>query len=393
VPETFYSSYINHTSIYETPLSFWRWSAYSIISSILKDKCYIKLGNSPLFPNLYILFIAESSGHRKNRPVVDAQSFVNSINASKTISGRASVQAILDELATTETDARTGKVIKSNSATFYAPELSAGIVSDPDGLRVLTDIYDYKINPYKNRLRTGPSFNLEHIVFSMLSASNQAMLTNMFDQSIIQGGFIARTMLVMPNEERPPNSLLRVDHEALKISKENTLSHLKKVNTLSGEFKIDDTAITEYDAWYNPFRKEYTKRKDNTGIIGRIHTHILKIAMILAANELTQCILKKHIEQAIEECLGLIPNYNTFTMNNAKTEIGSIGGTIVTELLTAKDHMLSRKAIIRAYWHSFDLDLMDKAIVALEEAGMLKTHQTKEGLFYQLTAYALEIMS
>ena len=393
MPETFYSAYINHTSIYETPLSFWRWSAYSIISSILKDKCYIKNGDSLLFSNLYILFIAESSGHRKNRPVEFGQTLVNSINASKTISGRASVQAILDELASTETDAKTGRVIKSNSATFYAPELSAGIVSDPDGLRVLTDIYDYKTNPYKNRLRTGPSFNLERVVFSMLSASNQDMLTNLFDQSIIKGGFIARTLLVMPNEFRAPNSLLRLDHEALKKSKEDIILHLRRINQLSGEFQIDDSSITEYESWYNPFRKEYAKRKDITGIIGRIHTHILKIAMILAANELTQCIQKRHVEQAIEECLGLIPNYNTFTMSNAKTEIGSIGGTIITELLTAKDHMLSRKAIIRAYWHSFDLDLMDKAVLALEEAGMLKTHQTKDGLYYQLTPYALEIMS
>jgi hypothetical protein len=392
VSNTFIDSYLHHTLIYETPLSFWKWSAYSTISTVLKDRCYIKSGDSFIFPNLYVLFIAESSGHRKNRPVELSQDLASKIKSIKTISGRASVQAILDELAQAETDAVTGKVIKSSSATFFSPELSASIVSDPDGLRILTDIYDYKTNPYKSRLRTGPNFNLDRIVFSMLSASNQDMLTGLFDQSIIRGGFIARTLLIMPNEFRKPNSLLRLDHEVLKLSKEHVLSQLRSVSQLFGEFKLEEESILEYESWYNPFREAYLKRRDRTGIIGRIHTHILKLSMILAANDLSQCILKRHIEQAIEECLNLMPNYDKFTMSNAKSEIGAIGGTVITELLSAKDYMLSRKVIIRNNWQAFDMSLLDKAVVALEEAGMIKQHQTKDGIFYQLTKTCLDML-
>ena len=394
MPENFIGVYLNHTNIYESPLSFWKWSAYSTISTVLKDRCYIKSGDSYLFSNLYILFIADSSGHRKNRPVEFSQSVTSGLNGLKAIGGRTSVEAILDELSHTETDTLTGKVVKSSSATFFAPELSAGIVNDVQGLRILTDIYDYKVNTYKSRLRTGPCFNLERIVFSILGASNMAMLDGVFDHSIINGGFIARTMIITPkdNEFREPNSLLRLDHDALKISKENVVSHLRKVSQLYGEFKFEAAAIDEYESWYNPFRKEYRNKKDNTGIIGRIHTHVLKLAMILAANELTLCIQKRHIEQSIEECLGLMPNYNTLTMNNAKTEIGAVGGLVITELFSAKDYKLTRKDIVRTHWQNIDLDLLDKAISSLEEAGMIRVHQSKEGQAFELTPYCLQIM-
>lgn len=395
---TFIEAYLNHTQIYETPLSFWKWSAYSTISSILKDRCYLKQGDGFLYANLYVLFIAESSGHRKNRPVELSQSILeneritSAIAGTKTISGYTSVQAIMDELARSETDGKTGRVRKSNSATFFAPELSASLVEDPQSLRILTDIYDNKINKYKSRLRTGPSFNLENIAFSILAASNESMLKNLITPEFVMGGFLARTMLIMPNERRPPNSLLRLDYESLKISKEQVLQALLKVCQIVGEFKLEENAIDEYDSWYNPFREEYEKKKEQTGVIGRIHTTVLKVAMILAANDLTLCIQKKHIEQAINECIGLIPNYSVFTMHNAKTEIGQVGGIVITDLLSAKNHMLSRKTIIRSNWQNFDVDMLDKAVIALESAGMITQHVIKNETWFELTQQALNML-
>lgn len=396
--DTFVDNYLKHTQIYETPTSFWKWSAYSTIATILKDKCYIKYGDDVLFANLYVLFIAESSGHRKNKAVSLSESVIlserinNAIGNIKCISGRTSIQSVLDELATTETD-KSGKVIKCSSATIFAPELKAGFVGDPEGLAILTDIYDYKPNPYKHRLRTGPNFNLERIALSMIAASNEAMLKDMFTAEVISGGFLARTCLVLPNEFRPPNSLLRVDQEALKKSKDKVITSLLQVCKLYGEFKIEENAMDEYDNWYNPFRKDYNKKKETTGIIGRIHTTVLKVAMVLAANDLVQCIQKRHIEHAIEECVGLIPNYSVFSMHNAKTDIGKAGGIVVTDLLNAKEHMLSRKAIIRANWQKFDTEMLDKAIIALEAAGMISQVVIKNETYFQLTQQALLMMS
>ena len=394
MPDDFISAYFNHNAIFESPGSFWKWSSYAIISAILKDKCFIRSGSSFLFPNLYTLIVAESSGHRKNRPVEFSETLVHAVNNTKILSGRASVQAILDDLARAETDGKTGKVIKSNSAILFAVELSAAIVADPEGMGILTDIYDFKPNPYKQRLRTGPCFNLDRIVFSMLSASNEDMLRRLFDVSVIKGGFLARTLLITPNEFRKSNDLLEINHDKLKEEKDNLIAKLSEISALSGEFKIEPAAIKEYQTWYNPFRASYEKRKEASGIVGRIHTHVLKIAMVLTANKVKLNIQKEEMEQAINDCLSLLPNYSIFTMNHGKSDLSQAGGLVITDLLSAPENTLTRKELIRRHWaNGVDAEMLEKVVVNLETAGMLIQIQDRsEGMQIKLTKSCLGMM-
>ena len=66
-------------------------------------------------------------------------------------------EGILDELARGETDKVTGRVTSGGSALFSASELSAGIVSDPEAVKILTDIYDFK-DDYTSRLERHRDF-------------------------------------------------------------------------------------------------------------------------------------------------------------------------------------------------------------------------------------------
>ena len=387
--DTFISTFLTHTSIYESPGSFWKWSAYVSIAALLRDNCYLKQGDRLLFPNMYALFLAES-GTRKGPPVDASETLLTKANNTKIISGRASVQAILDELARAETDKKTGKLHKAGSAIFYAAEMAAGIVADPEALKILTDIYDYKTNPYKSRLRTGPCFNLDRIVFSMLAASNEAMLKGLFGVAEIQGGFLARIFLITPNETRPPNSLMRLDHEERKKSNANVYDHFSKILALKGEFFLAEDAIVEYESWYDAFKRSYQTKKEVSGIIGRVHTHVIKLAMVLAANNLRLNILKEDMELAINECIALIPNYSVFTMSNGKTEQSQAAGLILTELLSSKGFALSRKEILRKYWQSVDAELLDKLMVTMEQAGLITIIQDRSrGAIFTLTANCL----
>lgn len=383
---------MKHTEIYESPGSFWKWGAYASIAALLRDSCYLKQGDRLLFPNVYVLFLADS-GFRKGPPVDLSETMLAKVNVTKIISGRSSVQAILDELSRAETDKKTGKIIKAGSAIFYAAEMAAGIVADPEALKILTDIYDYKTNPYKSRLRTGPCFNLDRIVFSMLAASNEAMLKGLFGVAEIQGGFLARIFLVTPNEQRPPNSLMRLDPVERKESLSKVFSHFLEIAKLTGEFTIEEDAIIEYEQWYNSFKLDYQKKKETSGIVGRIHTSVIKLALLLAANNCRLQVTKADMELAINECLALLPNYSVFTMSNGRTEQSQAGGLIVTELLAAKNYMLSRKEILRKHWQIVDAETFDKIVVTLEQAGMVVSIMGQDRqIWLKLTPLALDMM-
>lgn len=389
--QTFIQKYLIHTQEDESPLSFWKWSAYATIAAVLRDSCYRKEGDGAIFPNIYVLFLAESGG-RKGPPVNLSEKLLYKIANTKIISGRASVQAILDELSRAETDKKTGQILKAGSAIFYAQELAAGIVADPEAINILTDIYDYKSNPYKSRLRSGPCFNLERIVFTILAASNEDMLKQFFNVTAIKGGMLARTFLITPNETRPANSRMFEDWDARQKSFATLEKALGEISRLQGEFKFTDTAKEEYHTWYNDFKKKYQKNRDQSGVIARIHTGIIKIAMILAANDLTLCVDKRHIEESILECLGLLPGYNTLTMGQGKTTISAAAGLVLTALFERADHKLGRKEIIMQFWQEFDAETLDKVVVTLESGGIIKQYMSGSESTYGLTDQGLNMI-
>jgi hypothetical protein len=98
------------------------------------------------------------------------------------------------------------------------------------------------------------------------------------------------------------------------------------------------------------------------------------------------------MEEAITDCLNLIPNYRSFLMTSGKSNISETGAIILEDLLANAKHEMSRKHILREHWSSFDAELMDKAVATLEQAGLLQTITNSEGIMLRLTSKCMEVM-
>jgi len=381
---------LEHTKPYESPESFWKWSAYCTVAAIMRDSCHIRQGDSNLYPNVYVLLLADSAVHRKGNPVRFCEKLTTKISNTKIISGRTSIQAILDELARGETHPKTGKTIKGGSALFSAAELSAGIVNDPEAIKILTDIYDFK-EEYTSRLRGTGTFHIKNICFTMMAASNESLLIDLYDEKARTGGLLGRTFLVKPNEFRQANSLF--DFPDTTASMQRILDALLTISKLEGEMVISEAARKEYDDWYKPFRASQRNIKDRTGILGRIHTSILKLAMILCADHsLGLTIQKCHIEEAISEGMGLLPNYTQFVMSGGKSPISNIATIVLQQLFDTESHSLSRAYLLRLNWNEFDVETFDKFITTMEQAEMLGGAMFDDGIGYRLTKKCIDIL-
>lgn len=389
--DDFISSFLTHTSEYESPTSFWKWSAITAIGSILRDNCYRQFGDHRIYPNIYTLLVADSAVHRKGNPVKLCEALVSKINNTKVISGRTSIQAILDELSRGETNPKTGALLKGGSALFSAAELSAGIVNDPEAVKILTDIYDFR-EEYTSRLRGTGTFRIKNVCFSMMAASNASMLIGFFDNIAILGGLLGRTMLVKPDQFRQGNSLW--DIKDTSVGFKQLVCQLKVISELKGEFEFSIEAKEVYDNWYIPLRKSYEKKPDSSGILGRIHTSVLKVAMILSVNYRQELqVEKRDIEESIDECMALLPNYQSFIMCSGKSTIADVGAIVLGELIVSKDHQMSRKELLRKHWNQFDAEIFDKTMQTLVPAGMLLESMNGTGIFYQLSEKCLESLT
>lgn len=382
---------MEHTQQYESPGSFWKWSIWATLAAVCRDHIYRKTGDNYVYPNIYVLLLADS-GQRKGRPIELSNKILEELNCTKVISGRTSVQAILDELGKVESDKSTGKLVKGGSAIFYASELAAGIVSDQASVGILTDIYDFK-DQYKHHLRGTGKMVLEKIVFNFFAASNIDLLREVYDSRALRGGLLARTFLIVPDEYRQSNSLLRTPATKPVDTYSPLVDMLREIHQVRGEVKFTDEACDEYEKWYLPFRDSMKAKKDPTGIYGRIHTHIVKLSMLMALNELTLQITKNHMEDAINECMGLIPNYSVFMAGQGKSSIAEAGQMVIQDLLAIHNHEMERGLILRNHWSDFDAETLDKLMVTFEQSGLIQQRTSSDRKqHYMLTKKCLEIM-
>ena len=88
----------------ETPRSFIYWSAIATIAAVANNGVYLNRRDPEtkkiiyrLSPNVFIMLIAES-GLGKGLPVVLAKKFVQKVGKTRVISGRNSIQGIIQEL-------------------------------------------------------------------------------------------------------------------------------------------------------------------------------------------------------------------------------------------------------------------------------------------------------
>jgi hypothetical protein len=367
---TFLDLYMEHTKNYESPTSFWKWSAFTAIGAVLRDNCYRQLGDNRIYPNIYTLILANSAVHRKGAPVKMCEELVKRAKNTKVISGRASIQGILDELARGETDKSTGKMLSGGSALFSASELSAGIVGDPEAIKILTDIYEFK-EEYVSRLRGSGVFRIKNICFSIMAASNEELLRDVYDNAAVNGGLLGRTFVVKPNEFRPGNSLFSIEDRPTSL--DILAEMLAKMSRLAGEFQFTPAAQEIYNAWYYPFRKSYEHKSDRSGISGRLHTSILKLSMIIAANYTNALIVDEcHMTQAIKEGTDLLPNYGSFIMSSGKSTIGEAAALLIEDIWNSQYRKISKAEFLGRYVHTFDHELCDKMLMTLQQAELIK---------------------
>jgi hypothetical protein len=387
---SFVGDYVSFFKDYESPTSFWKWSAYSAIAAILRDNVFIKQGDITTYPNIFVLILAQSAG-RKGHPVNSSQRMIESIGNTKVISGRSSIQAIVDELGHTETSAKTGKMIKGGSAIFIASELAAGLVADDSAISILTDIYDYKSN-FKHHLRSTGRLKIDKIVFSMLAASNAELLKSVYTGAAIFGGLLGRTFLITPSEYRAPNSLFDQSSDLETYSQ--IVAKLKLISELTGQIQVSVDAKLEFEKWYKPFYKSLQGKGDRSGILGRIHMNIIKLSIILMANSMSMVLTKCNIEEAISEAIALLPNYQQFTMSSGKSTISEAGGLLITELLTdgGPRFEVSRKKFLQSHWLNVDSEMLNKTATTLEQSGLIRTILNGSELTYQLTEKAIETL-
>lgn len=380
----FVSQFLDFTRKYESPSSFWKWSAYGLVGALVRDKVWLNQGMRQLYPNLYVMLLADSGAFRKSGPFVPVKKLLSmkEFPGTKVIAGRASIQAVTDILAQDYIDRETSYKYQGGSGIALPEEYASFFVKDDAVTSMMTNMYDYHPN-FEYSLKSG-KVKVKRLCFSILGASNLTLLRTVFGPEAIYGGLLARICVVKPDEVRPGNSLLDMTEE--ESSFERFVKPLQKISDLKGGMEFSPQGKQFYEDWYMQHYERIHKIQDPTGVIGRAHTTVLKVAMILAISNCRMEVTDTDISTAIVEVGKIQGNYADFVMRAGKASDAEIGAELIQELQLSET--VSARDFLLRHWTQTTLEELSQLALKLETAGLITVSLAGGIQHYKLTELA-----
>ena len=372
----------------ESPPQFFYWAGLASIAAVMRKQVFLDRHIYKLYPNIFVFLIA-GSGLKKGVSVNMARNLVSKVDNTRVISGRNSIQSIIQDLGKAHT-LETGGMVRDAQGFLISGELAAFFVKDPDALTILTDLHDTHAYEkfWTNSLKGTGVDKLKSPCITLLGATNEEHFAEAVPNSAVGGGFIARTFIVFSAEKGPLNSLTE---KPKKIIKNDFLAeYLKELSKVNGEFTWTDAATKVYDKWYYKFMG--TTDHDPTGTNNRLGDQILKVAMLLSLAQEPNLILKEsHIIEATDICVMCLSGMKQVTMGAGKGNMAYQTKLIMRELLARPDHKILRQKLLQKFWGEFDSFDLDRIAQTLVENGAVKI--SSDGKEYTMLQEAIDIYS
>ncbi len=363
---------IQHAEL-ESPISFWYWSGLATISACVKDQVWLDQQLYKLYPNIFVMLHARS-GLKKGPPVNFAKRLVTMVNNTRVISGRASIQAILQELGTAQS-LPGGGVMNKAVAFICSSELTSSIVEDKVATDILMDLYDrsYNEGDWKNLLKSGNS-KLKDPTITMLTATNESHSSEFFGKKDIQGGYYARTFIIYENKRNKINSLVKPLKNPPNLPE--LAIYLKEISKLKGEFKnLNETEAGEYyHEWYQTLAIRQDESNDETGTLNRFGDSVLKVAMLLSLAKSTNLEIDlDSMKEAINQCERLLGNTRRISMGSGgKSAYAAQKVMIINKLLEVENHMISRARLLKEMGYHLQHTELDDIMEGFKQQGLIR---------------------
>jgi len=379
---------VSSTSELESPRRFFWWAGVSCISAIVKKNVWLDKFSYKLYPNIYVLLVSAKSGLRKGLPVDYAKGIVERVNNTRIISGRNSVQGVIKDLSQQITVVNPGEATKIYSdaqAFLCAPELDSFMVKDEQGLSILTDLYNtHEHNKeWKNSLKSSPVESLKNPCITFLAASNEALLENLIKAKDIEGGFIARTMIIHESVKRISNSLMF--KPANLVTRDDLANDLKRLNLVKGPFEIPHDVRVAYDSWYKGL--DEFNYDDKTGTMERIGDHVLKAGMLISLAESNDLIIKmNHFEEAVDKCTEAVIGTRKTTIGVGRAENAEAAGKVMRILIEQDKYIIERSKLMRLLKTDVNVLMLNMVLDDMGDNGkcILLTSRVAGKIYYQL---------
>lgn len=361
----------------ETPQSWIYWSSIFCISSVAANAYTVRSlkGKVTYYPNVYIMLLGES-GLGKGYPVNLAKRFIQETNCTRVIAGRSSIQAIIKEGSLTKSRPNQAPILDSRMAIING-ELSSAMIGDPQALEILTDLFDrnYHDKPWVNLLKGDGAETLKEPYVTCLFGSSPAHFYNSIPQHNIEGGYIARNLMIYEEQRARDLDLLDSEDDESKddwftsVAMKKYLPHLIKIASNKARLIPCEDSRLYFNKWRKEWRASQKIYNDRTGFINRVPDHVMKVAMCLCLSryENNGTILLEDFREAIEKVTALVYASQKTSEATGLDPQAQIVKKVIDFLISAPDNKLLRQELLIQGYGNYDNVMLDKVVDTLIE--------------------------
>lgn len=376
---TWLHAYRDYILKQEAPDIFHFWVGLTLISSSLRRHVWVDRGAYRVYPNQYVILLAESASCRKSVAMNIGLDILKPNKEIRIVYERTTLEGLMDIMKGAWLSP-SGKIKTDGSVTLHADELSnlfskASYITDL--VSFLTAIYTSPSGRKDFLTRNKGWCKVEDPCAVLLTGTTPEQLGEIFPVMTLASGFMGRVLLIVGTKGR------RIAKPKLKDSlKQGLVDDLYHMGRLEGEVKVDDETEKIFCDWYEGMSGP--ESPELSAFYERKHDHVWKTAMLLSISESDNMIIRpQHFYDALNEI-----NHVEENLPRAVAYIGATAKSTVEEVVLRiirknAPELISHSNLLRRMRRKVqDKDEFQSIIDTLSEARLIRTVPQGQAVYY-----------
>ncbi|MCP4902604.1 MAG: DUF3987 domain-containing protein [bacterium] len=363
----------------ETPTQMLRWTGLSILGAASQRNIsmppWMLAGNYRLYPNLYVILVAEPGVARKSTTLAKAEAVASAIDALTLAATSSSDASLLVQLETAKNQAV--YVIASEFSSFMR-------VSRDDMYGALVDLFDNRTEYVHATIGRGTQV-IESPSVNLLAATTPNWVASEMPRHAREGGFTSRCLMVY--EQKPREFKILTKETEKDLSKINALKRRNErymenlvhdighiANNVSGEFSFEDEEVRQaVISWYEAYAPQMLQVGGPTkNFLARKHIHVFKVAMLLSLSSSDDLVISLRDFNEAREMVDRVEKRLPYLLSAIGNNPLSGSMRQIASLIAKSNGTLRESDIFARFYGQLKASEIDEALMGLRRAQVVE---------------------
>ena len=379
---------MEYTAKTESATIFHKWTGISTIAAALRKKVYFSLGRIRVYPNMYIVLVAEPGVVRKTQAITYGRRIIDKVESIVTTADSVTMQAMIQDLeaAAQIEHMPSGITMTHNSLTVISREFESFLGQKKENtpmLVLLTDLFDCEELPWKYRTKNSGSNSLSSVYLNLLAATTPGSLASSLPAIAIGGGLTTRIIFVFADKKAGKFAIPERAPEILELA---LIQDLETISRIVGVYNFSQSCRPKWVEWYNCYEEMDSKRVCADSAFDGWYTRkpmlMIKIAQILTAAKSSSMEVEWDTFEEAHSLLLEVEEKMGQTFNAVgRSEISS--DVALVQNIVEKYGAIEEKHLMQLIWRDIDSNKLDNVLATATRAGSIIRDFTGNKITYR----------